>query len=404
MDISKHLESIVSELVDDIKAKLDEEIQASIVSQIDTALADYDFDSIVGNIADVKLDKKVNDFTFDNTQIQAELGQIGAAAISELKANISAQITQVAKNYIENYNIVPVLEKALESYVNNINFPAKSIKSTAIDFSELSLPGDHISGGIIKNFASTGIDDKSTSCQVTIFDTHVVVEQPILTSGIQVQGNAKIENTLTIGSINAAEFREDSAGFEQLIETAKAAIFKEFAANGVVAPRLIFDNKTIIDRGELAPTITSSNLKKVGTLEELQTRGETLLDSTLYVSQKRVGINTLEPSYALTVWDGEIEVAINKINQQRAFVGTHRPIAVTLGSNSKDNISLDIDGSVTINDLRLGAVPIGTASSIPNWEGRSGEILFNDSPQVGQPIGWVCLGGHRWGTFGLVLE
>ena len=129
-----------------------------------------------------------------------------------------------------------------------------------------------------------------------------------------------------------------------------------------------------------------------------------MLDSTLYVSQKRVGINTLEPSYALTVWDGEIEVAINKINQQRAFVGTHRPIAVTLGSNSKDNISLDIDGSVTINDLRLGAVPIGTASSIPNWEGRSGEILFNDSPQVGQPIGWVCLGGHRWGTFGLVLE
>jgi hypothetical protein len=75
-----------------------------------------------------------------------------------------------------------------------------------------------------------------------------------------------------------------------------------------------------------------------------------------------------------------------------------------LGSSGKDNISLEPDGSVTINDLRLGALPISTASSQPTWSGIAGEIVFNDSPKIGVPIGWVCLEGHRWANFGTIAE
>lgn len=312
---------------------------------------------------------------------------------------------QAATDYINNYDLLPAIESSVKAYLTKMEFPVGSINSSAIDLNDLSLSGDHIEGGIIKNFASTGIDDKASSCQLTIFDTHVVMEKPLLTTGVQVKGSVKVEDNITVlGSTNIVEFDEESSGFEQIINKSKATVFNDLQTNGVVAPSLKWNDKELINQNELAPSILTSNLRKVGTLEELLTRGETLLDNTLYVSNKRVGVNTLEPSYALSVWDGEVEVAINKVNQNRAFIGTHRPISVTLGASGKDNISLEPDGSVTINDLRLGALPISTASSQPSWSGIAGEIVFNDSPKVGVPIGWVCLEGHRWANFGIVAE
>lgn len=404
MSIANQLESIVNQLVEEIKTKLDAEIQSSIVKQIDTALKDYDFDSVVGQVADTKLDAKVKSFQFDTSVINEQISQLAAATLNNLSSTIATQIEQAASAHVSNIDVTPIIESTLKTYLTKMRFPDGSIKSEAINFSELTLSGDHIDGGIITNFSSTGIEDKATQCQITILDTHVIVERPILTTGVQVQGNVKVENAINVGTVNAGHFKEDSEGFAQVVDYAEALTLKNLLDNGVVAPALVFEGTELINKTNLAPSILVSNLRKVGTLQELQTRGETLLDNTLFVNNKRVGINTLEPAYALSVWDGEIEVAINKVNQTRAYIGTHRPIAVTLGANGKENISLDADGSVTINDLRIGALPISTASSQPNWAGRAGEIVFNDSPKIGVPIGWVCLDGHRWAKFGLIQE
>lgn len=400
MDIANQLQSIVNQLVDEIKTKLDADIRASIDSQIIETLNEYDFDSVVDNAAKKKLDAKLADFKVDTSDIEIKLGQLGSDTIT----NIKAQVLDVIQTHVANYDLEPLVEQTLKSFIKKVKFPEESINSSAIDFSDLTLSGDHIEGGIIKQFASTGIDDKATQCQITIFDTHVVVEKPILTSGIQVEGNIKVENAINVGTINALQFNEDSQGFVQLEKTIRDRTLNEIKTVGVVAPKLVWNDKEIINSSEISSTVLTSSLRKVGTLEDLQTRGETLLDRTLYVSNKRVGINTLEPEYALTVWDGEIEVAINKVSQTRAYIGTHRPISVTLGANGNENISLDIDGSVTINNLRLGALPISTASSQPNWSGIAGEIIFNDSPKIGVPIGWVCLEGHRWANFGTIQE
>lgn len=404
MNIANQLESIVNQLVEEIKTKLDAEIQSSIVKQIDSALKDYDFDSVVGQVADVKLDEKVKNFQIDTTAINEQIGHLASATLNGLSASISAQLEQAANAHVANIDVTPIIESTLKIYLSKMRFPDESIKSEAIDFTDLKLSGDHITGGIITNFSSTGIDDKATQCQLTILDSHVVVERPILTTGVHVQGNVKVENSINVGTVNAVHFDENSQGFAQLVDFIETRTLQNILEHGVVAPKLVFEGAELINKVELAPSILKSNLRKVGTLEELQTRGETLLDNTLFVNNKRVGINTLEPTYALTVWDGEIEVAINKVNQTRAYIGTHRPIAVTLGSNGKENISLDADGSVTINDLRIGALPISTASNQPDWSGIAGEIVFNDSPKIGVPIGWVCLDGHRWAKFGLITE
>lgn len=400
MQIGDQLTTIVQSIVDEIKSKVDAELASTIATELAAQISAYDFDSKLAELASPAVTKKIAEFPIDTAHINAEIGRIGAATITNLKDTIAAQVAVAAKEYVDNIDVVPLINSALTAYITSVKFPAGSIAAQAVNFNDFTLSGDHVRGGIIAEFGSTGIDDRATQCQLTILDNAVVIEQTVVATGLQIKGAAKISGNLAIDG----ELTADSSAVKVLTETIRDNTLANIAEVGVVAPKLVFNDKTIIDDKEIAPSVLKSNLRKVGTLEDLQTRGETLLDNTLYVSQKRVGVNTLEPSYALTVWDDDVEVAVNKLGKGRAFIGSHRPINVTLGANGKENLSLDIDGSVTINDLRLGALPLTTASTEPNWAGRAGEIAFNDSPNIGQPIGWVCLEGHRWAKFGIITE
>jgi hypothetical protein len=249
-----------------------------------------------------------------------------------------------------------------------------------------------------------GIDDRATSCQLTILDNAVVVEQKIVTTGLDVRGDLQAD-TMAVGDLKiTGSINPDSPVLTQILDHTQQSVFTQIRNNGLDTPQIVWDQKVLLNEQTLGSSVLTSSLRKTGTLENLQTKGETLLDNTLYVRNRRVGVNTLEPAYALTVWDDETETVIMKQSKNRSFLGSQRNHAVTLGAGGKDNISLDPDGSVTINDLRLGALPISTASACPNWAGRAGEIVFNDSPQIGVPIGWVCLQGHRWAQFGIITD
>lgn len=399
MDIDQHLNAIVKSIVDTVTLQVQNEVSATINNKVIDLMASADIDARINELAAPLLSKKITDYPINTSQITAELGQIGAAAIENLKNTIVANARELARQRLEEIDVTPIIENALDRYLKAITWPENSIPHTAVDLQNFTLSGDYIEGGIITKFGSTGIDDKASNCVLTILDHAVVSEKPIVTTGVQVKGSVSIT-----GSISAEEVDLESGLAAQLYQATEEKLLDKISKHGLIAPKLVFKDKILVDETQLATSILTSNLRKVGTLENLQTKGETLLDNTVYVSQKRVGINTLEPTYALTVWDQDIEVAINKQGQNRAFIGSHRPVSVTLGSAGKENISLDIDGSVTINDLRLGALPLGTTSGAPNWAGRAGEIVFNDSPQIGKPIGWVCLQGHRWGKFGVIEE
>ena len=81
--------------------------------------------------------------------------------------------------------IVSSVQSEVNRAASNYNFPEKSIPLSSVDLSNLVITGDQVVGGIIKNFSSTGIDDRATQCQITILDTHTIIEQPILTTGIE---------------------------------------------------------------------------------------------------------------------------------------------------------------------------------------------------------------------------
>lgn len=400
MQLGDQLGAIVNTIVNDIQSKVQADLAATIEAQVKSAVSNFDFDTKLSELADPKIAAKINDYAIDTAYINAQIGQIGQTAITNLKETIATQVAMAAEQYVKDIDVTPLVEQAVENYVRAATFPERSISHRVLNLDQFELSGDYIKGGIIRQFGSTGIEDKATQCQLTIMDNAVVIEQPLLAPALQVKGNQRIEGNLRVDGV----FVSASNAVVQLENDIVNKTLNLVEREGLVTPKLVWKDKTLLDENNLAPTIINSNLRRVGRLEELQTAGDTLLDGTLFVTKKRVGVNTLEPTYALSVWDEEVEVAIHKLTTNRAFIGTERPFNVTLGANGKENISLEVDGSVTINDLRLGALPISTASGLPNWEGRAGEIVFNDSPKIGQPIGWVCLQGHRWANFGLISE
>jgi hypothetical protein len=83
-------------------------------------------------------------------------------------------------------------------------------------------------------------------------------------------------------------------------------------------------------------------------------------------------------------------------------MGTQRHQKLVVGSNSKENIVLDTDGTVQINNLTVGKTQMTSASVLPNYMGERGQIVWNETPDSGESIGWVCLGGTRWAGFGTI--
>jgi hypothetical protein len=83
-----------------------------------------------------------------------------------------------------------------------------------------------------------------------------------------------------------------------------------------------------------------------------------LFNQTLYVGKDKVGINTLEPGFALTVWDEEIELGAGKRKRDVGFFGIMGRGDLILTANAKDNIVLGADGSVQVESIKIKNITI----------------------------------------------
>jgi len=310
-----------------------------------------------------------------------------------------------------------IVEKAIKTDLSNLKFPDGSIPTTALNFKDFSLTGSHIIGGIHEQFGSTGIDDQATDCKLTILDDYVVIENQLVSQSLTVKDDLVVEGDFILkGDINT-----DNKGFQKMVSFATdrvtEAVMSEksidaiatvtatkLQQSGIDVDKLTLSGKPLIDNGALGRSVLKSNLQSVGLLDELQVKGEAHLSNTLYTSNKRAGINTLEPSAALAVWDEECELVTKKFEKNTGFIGTVRTQKLILGSNGNINIVLDTDGSTKITKLKLGNVSINCYDEMPNWEGTKGDIVFNEEPKVKTPMGWVCLGGARWASLAKITE
>ena len=417
-ETAKQLEGIVDNLVREIEGRLDDRITNTITQYLQTRLSEIDFDSHIAYLASVKLDSLLASMELDGSVIEKRIKKVSDAVLENLKEDAKNQLTVSISQKLASIDLASTVRTVVaaetQQLVRRLDFPEASIPNRAIDFTGLKLSGDSITGGIIAKFGSTGIDDRAENCQVTILDSATVIENKLITNNLEVKGTAVLDGDIIL----RGQIPTDTPFFQDVIDTSKrhvlegldqtlfdgfsTTVFNKIRDEGLDLNRITVNGNELIKGNQLSYAITDTNINRLGLLKELQVQGEALIADTFYVGTQRVGINTMDPGHALSVWDQEVEVAVGKRSKDTAYFGTPRNQTMIIGANMKDNLVIGTDGSVQVNSLKINQSWLGSAGAEPVHAGVRGTVLFNDTPDIGQPIGWVCLGGARWATFGMI--
>ena len=420
MDITDNVNSIVQGIVAQITDQVQKSAMIAVQKKIAEVVESIDSTAILSNLLSQKLDSKLSQLPIDTKTIEATLltkldslsstiSQSVLVRSQELTAqSINAQISQINFNQL----CQSILLSAMQQQV--LKFPDGSIPGSAINPTNWLISGNNVGGGIIQNFGSTGIDDKSTACQLSIFDDVTVVENNLLTRDLTVKGTTTIEGDLNV----TGTLPESSPLFQNVVRAASESvktslnqgIFQGYAdlvtaqlqSTGIDLTKITIQGQEVINGNSLGLSITQSNLQKVGQLNELQVAGESFLSGTLYTTSTRVGVNTIEPAQALSIWDQEIEIGFGKQTAGTAVIETPRSQALVLSSNGQNNITLTPDGATTVNKINMGSMSFSISDAPPSDNQPKGSVVFNSNPSLGGPLGWVSLGDARWANFGII--
>ena len=419
MDINQQLQPIVTSLLDSLKGSIEAELRNKISDEVVKTIANTEVASIVERIIVQRLNERVAEFNIETKtrqQLEQTLTQITNQLSTGLAKSANEQITAEVARRVAVMDIGPIIQSIVENKINNLvqtgAFGKESIDHTSINFKGFKFSGDVVKGGIIQNFGSTGIDDRTTQVQMTLMDQAVAFEKAVWTPSAIIKGKLTVEGDLvvlgdidsnspaanTLANMAVEKIKADTELLELHSDTMLASIGKK----GIDLKRITQDGREIVNGNQLGYHITDSNLQRVGMLRDLQTQGEAILSDTLYVTGKRVGINTIEPSAVFVVWDEEVELVITKHSSDTGYIGMPRFQRLVLGANNKDNLILDTDGSVEIENLRVGNTPMSSATAIPDYNAITGTIVWNENPAQGGPVGWICLGATRWAKFGII--
>jgi hypothetical protein len=412
------LDDVVGSLIADVQARLNTQIERTIIEHVRKTLDTFDFEGKINLLTSLKIDNKIGDFELRPELVEAKLQAAADIMIEQLNRHAKSQITSDIAGKINSIDfdqsMVNAIAQQVEARLGTMTFPDNSVPFAAINNEQIYISGDQIQGGIIEHFGSTGIDDRSTAVALTILDEHTIVENNLIAASADIKGSLKVEGDLVLrGSLPA-----DSQAFRDIVENAtnsvlgsmdlnlfgnyKDLIFAEILEKGIDLPKITVGGAEVIVDNRIGNRITESNLQKLGQVKDLQTRGETFLSDSLYISAKRVGVNTIEPGYALTVWDQEVEIAVSKQSQNTGMIGTPRNQELILSSNNKHNLVCRPDGSVQIDQLTVGEVRMISSPGVPKNDLPRGTIVWNSTIALNEPVGWVSLGGAKYAQFGII--
>jgi hypothetical protein len=260
---------------------------------------------------------------------------------------------------------------------------------------------------LARDFASTGIRDLATRTELVISDGAVVVQSGLACDTMLVEQDLTAKNLIVTGMINT-----DCASWNELADVVAdktqrllgeqwqrqlvEQVLLLAREQGIDFHAVTINGTPLVQGSRLNASITETSIQKLGVLQELSVSGTSRLSHTLTADNKRVGINTDTPDMALTVWDEEVSVSIGKISQDRAWIGSGRNHALDIGTNRRRAITIEPDGLVVLDRLRIDRWRISFANSVPNHSGTRGDIVINHDPKPGAPFCWQCLGGFQW--------
>lgn len=112
------------------------------------------------------------------------------------------------------------------------------------------------------------------------------------------------------------------------------------------------DDVIVLSLNELGSQVTKSRLKEVGTLKSLEVLGNTTLSEFAFFNAAtgRMGINTDQPTAAITIVENDVEIIAGSPNFGTAIIGTH----------SNHNLSIVTDNTPRVLFKNTGEVVFGS--------------------------------------------
>lgn len=381
----------------DVKSEIDRKVKETV----DNAIASYQTTSLNGMTAVAQ--HMVDQYRSQSQRFLDSLtADIKTKVIDDFKAKVNA--IDIGAMIHEQCNTVVMA--AIEN--NTLKFQDRSIPGSAVDYSSMQIRAENILPGIISKFTSTGIEDLSSGCQVTITDQFTILENKLVAQDVEVRGqmsfNGSVDSKFTDHVAGLAVAKIEATYGEGTFDQYVHRVLFKLNEEGLDATKIHVQGGPIVENSSLSNTITNSNLRKVGLLSELEVAGEVLLDDTLYVRSGRIGVNTNEPVHVLDVWDQEVQLVAGKRQKDTVFLGTIKNQALVIGAAGQDQLVLDANGNISLSKVKIGQVSHSSAAWQPTDNRQLGEIVWNEQPNIGAPIGWVSLGGARWAKFGTITE
>jgi hypothetical protein len=355
------------ELVDAVKSSVKDLFSSGQIP----GLGQYvDYDLIKQNVNDstqVLIQQAINELTLD------------ADWLDKIEQLVNRQITQRILASLSTTDIRPIIKQSVDETVASVN------------------------ATVFK-----GIQADSSTVELTVLDEHVVVENNFTAKDISAVNSLTVKDLVVKGSINTDNKSWDALASaisdktlaklgQEWKESLTAQVKDLISEQGIDFDNVKVAGEPLISSGKLSASVVDSNLTTVGALTKLTVVGDTILNDTVNVNRKRVGINTSEPDMALSVWDEEVTISAGKFKNQTGFIGTTRKQALTIGINKTPAIEINDVGLTAIKQLQVGVHKISHGNEVPNYSGTKGDIVFNANPTVENAVfAWQCLGGFKW--------
>jgi hypothetical protein len=200
------------------------------------------------------------------------------------------------------------------------------------------------------------------------------------------------------------------------------------------------NNIKIIDDTELGSTVTKSNLREVGRLKGLIVDGGLSVNQYLVydATTDRLGIGTDQPNATLSILDQNIELVFGASEPNVGSMGTFNSADLELVTDNTARLTIGAGGDITLGNPNFGPTKVKIVGSlgvnVSSIDPRTdlhisgaikfnnklhlsgseaptggafneGDILWNNNPQPGIFIGWVCTRAGNpglWSGFGRI--
>ena len=334
-----------------------------------------------------------------------------------------------------------------------------------LEINDRSISGNKIHGGKITKFESVGIKDDSTRLVVLVNNDGIItdnIDVETLVGDTTVTGKLTVEGHITAQSLHVdeltADIRQERSSPLEFIANegdkiyGKGLLFRDEQKTRQITlqsgpDRFFFSDPidlyrdayisvngvSVLSEKELGTTITKSNLRQVGTLENLSTQGDLTIDDFVFWKSDymRLGVGTDAPNGIISLAQDSAELILD-VNNRTAKIGTFTTsdfdivsdnvTRISVGATGKIVIGSDTDTKVTVKG-RLGVnvnnpdTDIATAGPV-SFEGKRfevgesepktgfykvGDIVWNAQPRPTGFVGWICVKEGTpgvWKTFG----